>query len=274
MSYKVAVLISVYLKDSVSSFKEAVSSIINQDLCYDINIYLGIDGEITDNLKSYISNNKSLFHKIIKSDSNVGLACILNLLIETISDEKYVFRMDSDDFSYPNRFSTQTSFLDSNNDVDVCGSFINEVYIDSNLCSKKEYPTSHENIKNHIHKASPFAHPTVCFRASLFSCGLRYSNRYHLNEDIDLWFTLLLNDYRLSNVPYVLLDFYIPANFYKRRGFIKSYNEFLCYISGIYRLHGLTLRLIFPFFRLIFRLLPSSIVRTIYTSENRKSFLK
>lgn len=273
MNFKVAVLISVYKNDNFSSFKQSVESIVNQDISCPVHIYLGIDGNLNENINLYILKNKHLFYKVFHNKKNVGLAYILNRLIDLLEDEHYIFRMDSDDIAYSNRFSLQISYLEQNKDIDICGTYINEIYLDNDLNIIKKYPLSHSSILKSIHKSSPFAHPSVCFRKSIFSNGIRYSTRYHLNEDIDLWFTLLLSGYHMSNIPYVLLDYSMSSSFFVRRGLIKSYNEFICYLIGIYKLNGLTYKLIFPFFRLIIRLLPSFITKFIYKSKFRRIFL-
>ena len=269
MTFNIAVLLSVYKNDDVVSFKKAVESIINQVISSPVHIYLGIDGYINDDLSLYIKKNKYLFHKIVYNNINAGLSCILNKLIDSLEDEPYIFRMDSDDFAYPNRFSLQISYLQQNKDIDICGTYINEVYLENNTVNIRKYPLKHTDIINSIYKYSPFAHPTVCFRKSIFSNGIRYSNRFHLNEDIDLWFTLLLSGYRMSNIPDVLLDYSISSSFFARRGLIKSYNEFICYLIGIYKMNGLSFRLLFPFCRFIFRITPPFITKIIYKSNFR-----
>jgi len=52
---KVAFIMSVYKNDKLEYVKEAVESIINQDYGFEnINIYLGIDGEIAKDIEDYI----------------------------------------------------------------------------------------------------------------------------------------------------------------------------------------------------------------------------
>jgi hypothetical protein len=55
---------SVYKNDKLKYFKEAVESIINQDYGFEnINIYLGIDGEIGNDIEDYIKSNSHYFYK-------------------------------------------------------------------------------------------------------------------------------------------------------------------------------------------------------------------
>ncbi len=61
---KLAFIMSVYKNDKLKYFKEAVESIINQDYGFEnINIYLGIDGEIGNDIEDYIKSNSHYFYK-------------------------------------------------------------------------------------------------------------------------------------------------------------------------------------------------------------------
>jgi len=51
---KIAFIITVYKNDKLEYFKEAIESIINQNYGFwNINIYLGIDGPLSNGLEAY-----------------------------------------------------------------------------------------------------------------------------------------------------------------------------------------------------------------------------
>lgn len=101
-------MITVYKNDKLEFFAQAIESIVNQDYGFaNINIYLGIDGNLPDDIKTYIEENKQYFYKIVQNEQNRGLAYTLNRLIEVLEDEEFVFRMDSDDICNFNRVSKQ-----------------------------------------------------------------------------------------------------------------------------------------------------------------------
>ena len=126
---KIAYLMSVYSGDSIQYFKTAIESVINQEISedYEIRIYLGIDGEISLNLmNAIVSYNKYIF-KIVKSKKNIGLAAILNLIINNLNNEKFLFRMDSDDICLQSRTQLQIDFLMKNPDCIAVGSSLREI---------------------------------------------------------------------------------------------------------------------------------------------------
>ena len=77
----VACIITVYKNDNPIFFKEALDSIIGQTYGIEnINIYLGIDGNIPKELEEIISSNDKFIYKIVKNSQNSGLAFTLNKL--------------------------------------------------------------------------------------------------------------------------------------------------------------------------------------------------
>ena len=85
MKKKVAFIMTVYRNDKLEYFKEAVESIEKQDYGFEnINIYLGIDGKIPNDIEMYINENSNAFYKIIRNSKNMGLAYTLNRLIENL----------------------------------------------------------------------------------------------------------------------------------------------------------------------------------------------
>ena len=72
----------------------------------------------------------------------------------------------------------------------------------------------------------------------------------------------------------ITLYFRRDDSIYKRRNKSKAINEFKIYMNGIFKLHGLfTYKYIYPITRLIFRLMPTSIIKWGYNSKIRKSLL-
>ena len=268
---KVAFIMSVYKNDKLKYFKEAVESIINQDYGFEnINIYLGIDGEIGNDIEDYIKSNSHYFYKIIKNETNQGLAYTLNRLIDALDNEEYIFRMDSDDISKLDRVTKQIMYMENNPDIEISGGSIEEIDEDGNIKGIRKYPKDTQSAKRYIPKASIFAHPTVCFRKSFFDKCFRYDKRYTGIEDIALWFVLLENDIQIGNIEDIVLNFRLSKNLYNRRGYAKAFDEFKIYWNGTLKLYGINYRLIYSIMRLITRFMPPSIVKIIYTKNIRK----
>ncbi len=198
---KVAFIITVYKNDKLEYFKEAIESIINQDYGFeDINIYLGIDGQLSNELEAYIKNGKNLFYKIVRNEENNGLAYTLNKLIDNLENEEYIFRMDSDDICKLDRVSKQINFMEKNKSIEILGGAIEEKNENGKIRMIRTYPKSNQEAKNYIYKASIFAHPTVCFRKSFFDKGFRYNIKYRFSQDLELWYKALRYNIKISNL--------------------------------------------------------------------------
>ena len=171
---KVAFIITVYKGDKLPYFKKAIETIINQDYGFEnINIYLGVDGDLPKDIDNYITTNDKLFFKIIRNNANKGLAFTLNKLIDSLEEEDFAFRMDSDDVCYLDRVSKQVNFMNANPKVLISGGSIEEFSEEEGVKMIRQYPKNTLEAKKYIYKASVFAHPAVCFKKDFFAKGFR-----------------------------------------------------------------------------------------------------
>lgn len=263
----VAVLISIYNNDRLDWFQEAIESILNQSVSSEnIHIYLGIDGQISDDCNAYIETFKP--YKIVRNSTNIGLAATLNKLIDILEDEEFVFRMDSDDICHLRRFEKQLNYMNEHRNVGIVGTAINEFRSDGSS-QIRSYQGEDSLLKKRLIKATPFAHPTVCFRKIVLKQLGGYSTQYHLNEDIELWFRAAKEGIVFANLPEVLLNYRITDSFYNRRSFIKAWNEYKVYTRGILTLSHNPLFLIYPTARFVSRLLPNWLIKKLYASSFR-----
>jgi hypothetical protein len=270
-SRQISFIITVYKNDKLEFFKEAIESIVNQDYGFDnINIYLGIDGELFNSTQNYINDNVALFYKVVQNEENRGLAFTLNRLIEILEDEKYVFRMDADDICKTNRVSKQTAFMENHSNISIIGGAIEEFSGNGIVNMTRTYPKTTEEAKKFIPKASIFAHPTVCFKKSFFDADFKYSEQYRFSQDLALWYDALANGFEVSNIDDVVLELRVTKDFYKRRSYKKAFGEFRIYYNGIKKLYGFNWRFIYPVARLVTRLMPVGIVKIIYNEKFRK----
>lgn len=269
----VAVITTLYKGDDVSSARKALESLRLQ--CSDtlgVNIYLHVDGLLLPEQESLILEFNDIFFKVIRSEVNVGLAMGLNLLINNLGSESYIFRMDLDDISLPGRFQAQIDYMESHREIMICGCRTQEIDANDAIINKRDYPLNHNDIVARIHRGLPMLHPTFCYRASVFDDGLRYPNRY-LTEDLGIIFEAINRGYKLGNIPDRLFSWRISDDFFYRRNAKRSFVEFKVYCSGIYSIWGVSYRYFFPAARLAFRFLPVSIVRMIYLSPFRSLVL-
>lgn len=265
-----AVLISVYKNDSVARFECALKSILDQDLPgeYDVRVYLGVDGPVCRDLEAVIDFFRPQIYRVVRSQSNEGLASTLNNLLRTLEDEQFIFRMDADDISSRARFRQQLDFLKAHPEVDILGTDIIENDVLTGSRRVIAFAFDHNDAVKKITRRVPVAHPTVCFRRRVFHAVPQYPSARG-NEDVAMWFACLRKGLRFGNVHEPLLEFTVSTDFWSRRGFRKAWSEFVCYIIGTWRLHGLTWHYVFPIGRLFFRFLPSFISKFLYKSTLR-----
>lgn len=217
----IGVLLPVYKNDREDFLHTAVESIVMQSYG-DYRLYIGVDGPVNDSVRDYLKMlDSQLKIKVVWFNENRGLACVLNDLIKVAKNDGcyYYARMDADDISVNNRFEVQKSYLDKHPEVDIVGGAIIEIDEQGRSRGKKvEYPLSHEECRKFFRYRDCVAHPAVMFRPTYFEKVLGgYRPEYRKNQDTMLWYDGFLNGCVFANVPEVVLNFRVIADFYKRR---------------------------------------------------------
>lgn len=168
---------------------EAIESILNQT--YSNIELIVVNDASTDNtwdvVREYAKNDKRMV--IHRNKKNLKLSKTLNKCIMLATGE-YLARMDADDISLPQRIGSQVAFLEIHHDVGVVGATIEIIDHQGNPIGKREYHTSDQEIRAHIFKYSPFAHPVIMMRKyTLITAGL-YNDYYNPAEDYELYFRM------------------------------------------------------------------------------------
>lgn len=267
----VAVLLAVYGRDDPDAFTASLKSIFAQDFGGSIHLYLGVDGPLPDSLEAVVSRFAEAVHCVSRSQHSLGLAATLNRLIGLLADEPYVFRMDADDISLPSRFRVQIDHLVTHPWIDILGGGIIEFLDDGRQLPPRHFPRADQIVKR-IARATPLAHPTVCFRRE----ALQRLQSYPMtgtNEDIALWFKALSVGMRLDNVEMVVLRFRLSAGVIRRRSIAKARSECAVYLKGIYQLKGVSAVMLYPMARFLFRMAPASLVSLIYRFSGLRTWL-
>ena len=183
----ISVVMPVY--NSAKYLPLAIESILDQT--YSNFEFIIIDDGSTDASWDII-RRYSLKDKRIKAKRNPSNQGICRTLNRGLSQAKvgYIARMDSDDWSYPDRLEKQLAFMKSHPKVVICGGNI-EV-CDSNLKVKnyRNYPTSDKKIREKMLRLNPFAHPAVLFRMDAFHKTNGYNPDLSGVEDYDLYFRI------------------------------------------------------------------------------------
>ena len=141
-----------------------------------------------------------------------GIVCALNCGIQN-SQSEFVARQDADDYWHPTKLQKQIDFMEENEDVGVVGTLlqlVNEQGENQEIGTfgnPVKYPTQDFQIKWLLCSGqNPFCHPSVLIRRYLFYKVGGYTDRFHLAEDMELWFKMLPYT-KFSNIDEVLIDY-------------------------------------------------------------------
>ena len=262
-----SVLLPTYASDDSEELKTAIESVLNQTRKPD-EVLIVKDGPVPNELEEIIrpfeDDDRSRVRSVQHSE-NRGLGIALRTGMNTVEHD-YVARMDADDISVPTRFEKQTDYLAEHPGTDIVGGYIAEFETDpANPISRREVPTSHDEIRRMARFRSPMNHGTVLFDRSAV---LRAGNYRPVSpmEDYDLWVRMLLNGATFANIPEVLVNVRAGTELYERRGGLAYAREEVRTQYEFYR-RGFT-SLPICLFNLVtrvgLRLVPNSVRRWAY----------
>ena len=271
---KYSVLLPIYNKEQPKYFNLSIKSIVEQTIFPD-EIVIVKDGKLTQELDKVINKYQKRYpnkFKIVCLEENKGLGIALKNGINNCKNE-YVARMDSDDYSVPNRMEQQIKYLETNKDVDIIGGYIEE-YDENmeNLISKRIVPIEDKDIKKEMVKRCAFNHSTVMYKKSKIIEVGNYSNKRTM-EDYDLWIRCTKKGYKMHNLPMVLTKNRTGDNMYKKRAG-KKYIKTIIEIENL--LYSLNMINIFQkwyniIVRAIVAIVPAKIRKIIYIKILRRN---
>lgn len=270
------ILQSVYKKDNPLFLDECFQSVKASTLLPE-KIVLVKDGLLPVELEECIQKWSGLLPlHVVGYEQNKGLAHALNYGLQFVETE-LVARMDSDDVCYPDRFERQVLHFKMNGNLAVLGAGIEEFYHDQK--SGKEYrrirlyPKRSTISSMGLYKGTPVAHPTVMARTAVLR-EFSYCETTRCNEDIELWFRLLMAGYEIRSIQLPLLHFRITDGTFRRRSLGKSLDEFRIYAVALCRCHGMNRGFAYLLLRLCSRIVPGFINRRLYLSTARETLFK
>lgn len=276
-AHHISVIMSTYKGEKPAYLDRALRSIWHDQKRKPDEIVLVQDGPLTPELSAVADAWKETLGStlvVIAKPANEGLAAALNDAIGAASGD-LIARMDSDDISLPDRFMLQEQYMDQHPEVDILGGSIREFNDEGTLSAVQRYPATMPDVLRTMYKASPLAHPTVMYRASFFKAGYHYSSKYHICEDVTMWYDAAAGGRVINNLQDVLLEFRRNPSVMRRRSREKAWSEFLAYNDGISRVYGrLSCKYVYSFLRMCFRLMPTSLVSLIYDSKLRRIFAR
>ena len=213
-----SVLMSIYAETRASDLSQCLGSLSQQTLPA-TEIVIVRDGPVHSTVEQCIQSYESTFlFQHLSFPRNRGLGPALRDGLNACSYE-LVARVDSDDWSVPERFQKQAQFLHSESSISVVGGGLKEHYGTGGktISVMRQSPTDHASIRQTGKRRNPMNHPTVMFRKNdVLAC-----NSYEfcpLFEDYYLWAKMLTQGYLLSNLPEVLVETEIGPDYFRRRG--------------------------------------------------------
>ncbi|MBO7920655.1 glycosyltransferase [Alteromonas sp. K632G] len=262
------VAMAVYGGDKVEWVEQAIDSILNQTY-QDFVFIIVIDGEITVKMMNKLKDKAFSDHRIILAQNVVkpGLASCMNKAAEwgLSLNPSYFVRMDADDISISTRLARQINYLRKHAYISVLGSALTEINEHGGKVGARVMPSSHRQIVSILPRRCSLNHPTVVIRYTVFEQGYRYDSNLMNTQDYFLWVTLASNGFVFRNLKDRLLNFRRVNNFYKRRGFSKSLNEFRARFNAMLKLKKLTpYNAAYACGVLALRLMPGKVVKLAY----------
>jgi glycosyltransferase involved in cell wall biosynthesis len=181
------------------------------------------------------------FH-IYNLEKNVGIARALNHGLDYLiyMNYNYIARLDAGDLNKKNRFAIQYSYLKSNKDIYILGSWVEWINESLKLIWINKCPISMKEIRRKQYYKSAFVHPSVMMRSSLFLKIGYYSENHEACEDFELWKRAQHNNIKMTNLQNVLLSKLIndtSITFENRGKNIKNRIKILCKYHNFFSIH-------------------------------------
>lgn len=212
------VLMSVFKGDDPSHLEEALQSLWNNQSVQPSEVILVVDGPVPQTLEAVLTEwQKDLGSvlALIRFEQNQGLGGALHHGLSIASNE-LVARMDADDVADSERFASQLGVLQERKDIDVLGTYVEEMSFSGAVLGLRKMPVDHESIVANLW-ASPIIHPTVMMRRSRVLLAGNYDPAYRRRQDYELWFRCAEKGLRFHNLPRPLLRYRFGAHTHKKQ---------------------------------------------------------
>lgn len=242
----VSVLMSVYNNENF--LRDSLESLRNQTF-QDFDVWIVNDAS-TDNTALILDEYHFIFgdrFHVVTNSVNRYLAASLNEVLKRCQGE-FVARMDGDDICFPERFSRQVEFLETNTHIGVLGTSCEYIDEEGNFLGEYCPPEFDQLIRSSGACTNPVVHPSVFIRRRLLSKVGGYNEQFRYSQDYELWSRLIVET-RFHNLQEPLLKYRVFQNSRANRqralysikakfGWLKSQNKsvhnWLCLLRPLY----------------------------------------
>lgn len=204
ISPAISVIMTTYNEDR-NNFILCIDNVLNQTY-KDFEFIIVFEPADTnlDFIKTYTAEDTRV--KVIVNDEKRGFVKSLNVGLSYASG-KYMARIDSDDYCEISRFEKQVTYLETHQDIDVLGTNLTLIDKDSNVISKRQYKTSHKEIKKSFLFTTGVAHPSIMLKMELLKEFGSYNEEFECSEDLELWLRLIRNNRVFANIDEYLVNY-------------------------------------------------------------------
>lgn len=214
MNDKISVIMATY--NCADTVKKAIDSILAQT--YENWVMIICDDGSSDNTPEILNRYQAQYPDkfvIIRNDTNRKLPYSLNHCLEHVETD-LVARMDGDDWSTPDRFEKQVSFLKAHPEYDLVGTGV--IVSDGKKEITKIVLPVEPKPADMLH-CNCFSHATIMTYKRVYDTLDGYSLESYVErcEDLDLWSRFMAagyHGYNLSDGLYYILE---NENAVKRR---------------------------------------------------------
>jgi len=247
---KVSVLMTVYNDEKY--LRKSIESILHQSFT-DFEFIIINDGS-TDSTADILHSYSSVDNRIkVIHQSNTGMTKALNFGL-SISQGKYIARMDSDDISFSKRLEVEVEFLDKNPDIDLIGGGAQIIDAIDNVIGLRNIGVN-DPMKTLSH-LNIYQHSDVMFRSSVLKKVIGYRDKFRNAQDYDLWLRIsevskiakipdIIGQWRLNAGGYTIARKYeqntetkIIKKFHQQR-LQKGYDDYEQYSPEPAVIHGI-----------------------------------
>ncbi len=194
----VSVILPVYNDEEYLG--DAIRSILNQSF-KEFELII-IDDNSNDNCIEVAKDFCNGRIKVKQTPKNLGRAGADNYAFQ-YARGKYIAKMDSDDIALPKRLEKQVSFLESNPEIDIVGSW-SKNFATSKYLNK--YPHDPEEARCMTLFTLPFNNPTIMMKRNVIESGSGYNENYRQSEDYE-FIARNITRFNITNIPEVLLHY-------------------------------------------------------------------
>lgn len=263
------VLMSLYHKENPQYLKLALESVFTQTVSPD-QVVLVIDGPIGKQLFEVVDIYRKKYSalEIYQQETNKGLSTALNIGLTKCRND-IVFRMDTDDICFKNRFERVLMEYANHPELELIGSFATMIDEEGLEIKNMYVPITQPDIYRKVWTC-PFIHPTVSFKkSSLLRAGSYNPDSGPRQDDYELWFRCVESGLKCKNIDEPLLYYRFFKDSITRNNIKVGWWRAKVGLKGAFRCKCSPIAYIGVFYPLIRACMPPIMRKLMYKMSDR-----